>query len=80
MRNWIIKFKNKTNAARKPPKILLLGPPCSRKSEIARLISKKYNICHVSISDLLNKEIRANNDNSSLILNHMNTGELGKLN
>lgn len=72
-----MKYKNKTHGARKPPKILLLGPPCSRKSEIARMISQKYNICHVSISDLLNKEIRQNNDNSTLILNHMNAGDLG---
>jgi hypothetical protein len=42
------------------------------------MISQKYNICHVSISDLLNKEIRQNNDNSTLILNHMNAGDLGK--
>ena len=76
----IIKFKNKTNAARKPPKIILLGPPCSRKSEIARMIAQKYNICHVSISELLNKEIRQNNDNSALVLNHMNAGDLGDLN
>lgn len=42
------------------------------------MIAHKYNICHVSISDLLNKEIRLNNDNSPLILNHMNGGELSK--
>ena len=72
----IIKLKNKTYGARRPPRILLLGPPCSRKSEVAEVISKKYNLVHVSISNLLNSEIRKNNDNSKSILNTMNKGEL----
>jgi adenylate kinase len=43
---------------------------------MAEIIAKKYNIIHVSISDLLNKEIRAQNENSAIILNSMNSGEL----
>jgi adenylate kinase len=71
-----MRYKNKSYSARKPPKILLLGPPCSRKYEMAEIIAKKFNLCHVSISDLLNKEIKANNENSMAILNSMNLGEL----
>lgn len=70
-----MRYKNKTFSARKPPKILLLGPPCSRKYEMADIIAKKFNIPHVSISDLLNKEIKAHTDNSVVIYN-MNSGEL----
>jgi adenylate kinase len=53
-----------------------MGPPCAKKYEIAQLIAKKYNICHVSISDLLKKEIQAKNENSIAILASMNSGEL----
>jgi adenylate kinase len=71
-----MRYKNKTNSARRPPKILILGPPCSRKYEIAEMIAKKFNIIHVSTSDLLNKELLAHNDNSATILNCLNSGEL----
>ncbi len=53
-----------------------MGPPCSKKYEISEIIASKYNICHISISDLLNKEIRAQNDNSQTILNSMTAGDL----
>ncbi len=43
---------------------------------MAQIISKKFNIPHVSISDILNKEIRANNDNSFTILKTMDNGDL----
>lgn len=71
-----MRYKNKTNSARRPPKILVLGPPCSRKYEIAEMIAKKFNIIHVSTSDLLNKELKAHNDNSSAILSSLNSGDL----
>jgi adenylate kinase len=71
-----MRYKNKTNSARRPPKILVLGPPCSRKYEIAEMIAKKFNIIHVSTSDLLNKELKAHNENSATILSYLNTGDL----
>ena len=62
-------------ASRKPPRILLLGPPCSRKYEIAEIVARKHGITHVSISDLLLREIANKNDNSQAILASMNNGE-----
>ena len=72
----IIKFKNRCTSSRKPPRLLLLGPPCSKKYEIAEYIARKFNITHISLSDLLHKEIAAKNDNSAAILNSINSGEL----
>lgn len=72
----ILKFKNKTYGARKPPRILLLGSPCSKKHDIAEVIAKKYNIVHISISELLNAEVRKSNDNSRIILEALNSGSL----
>ena len=48
----------------------------SRKYEIAQFIARKYNICHISISDLLHKEVGMKNDNSINILKQINNGEL----
>jgi len=72
----IIRLKDITRASRKPPRILLVGPPCSRKYEVAEIVAKKHGIVHVSISDLLLKEISNKNDNSQAILTSMNSGEL----
>lgn len=74
----IMKFKNKTLGARKPPRILLLGPPCSKKSLIADAIAKKYSIIHISISSLLNNEyVKKNtNENSKSVIKSMDKGEL----
>ena len=74
-----MRFKRHTSGARKPPRILLLGPPCSKKYEIAQYIARKYNICHISISDLLHKEVAKKNDNSVSILKYINGGELGNI-
>ena len=35
----ILKFKTKTNAARRPPRIILVAPPCFGKSDIAKKIA-----------------------------------------
>jgi len=72
----ILKLKNKSMEARKPPRILLQGPPCSKKSEIAEMIAKKYNIVYISISNLLNAEVKKSNDNSGAILYCMDKGDL----
>ena len=72
----ILKLKNKSLGARRPPRIVLQGPPCSKKSEIAQIISQKFSIVHISISSLLNSEIKKSNDNSKAILSQMENGEL----
>lgn len=72
----ILKLKKKSLGARKPPRIILQGPPCSKKSEIAEIIAKKYSIVYVSISSLLLAEVKKSNDNSKAILAQMEKGEL----
>ena len=72
----LLKFKNKTNAARRPPRIILATPPCLDKSGIAEKISNKLKIINVSVMDLLKKEISKNNENSKTILNYLEKNEL----
>lgn len=72
----ILKLKNKSLGSRLPPRIILQGPPCSKKSEIAESIAKKYSIVHISISSLLLNEIKKSNDNSRAILAQIEKGEM----
>lgn len=53
----IMKLRVRPNAPRRPPKILIIGPPGSGKSTIGKLIAGKYGLIYVSTSNLLNGEI-----------------------
>lgn len=53
----LLKFKNKTNAARRPPRIIMATPPCVDKNGIADKVCNQLKIIHVNIMDLLRKEI-----------------------
>jgi adenylate kinase len=72
----LLRFKNKTNAARRPPRIILATPPCIDKNGIAERICTRLKIIHVNIMDLLRKEIGKKNDNSLDILNSLEKYEL----
>ena len=52
----LLKFKNKTNAARKPPRIVLTTPPAMDKNGIAKNICNELKIIHVNVIDLLKKD------------------------
>ena len=72
----ILKFKEKTNAARRPPRIILVAPPCFDKKNIAKKIANQLKITNVDISDLLKKEISNNNENSKIILKSLESDSL----
>ena len=72
----LLRFKNKTNAARRPPRIILATPPCIDKNGIAERICTTLKIIHVNIMDLLRKEIEKKNENSLDILNSLEKNEL----
>ena len=72
----LLKFKNKTNAARRPPRIILVAPPSCGKLSIANRLARQLQIIPVNIMDLLKKEISCKNENSKLILESIENGEL----
>ncbi|NIH41166.1 MAG: adenylate kinase [Buchnera aphidicola (Periphyllus aceris)] len=59
-------------------KIILIGYPCSGKGTQAKFISKKYKIPNISISNLLQKEIKKkkNGDFKKKIKNKIKSGKL----
>lgn len=46
-----LKFKYFSNSS---PHFLILGPPCSGKGTLCKIIQNKYNLIHISTGDLLN--------------------------
>lgn len=72
----LLKFKQKTSDARKPPHIMLIAPPCLNKKKIGSLISNQLKIIHIDIMDLLTKEISAKNENSINILSSLEQNDL----
>ena len=72
----LLKFKNKTNAARRPPRIVLVAPPSCGKMSIVNRLARQLQIITVNIMDLLKKEISAKNENSKLILESIENGDL----
>ena len=72
----LLKFKQKTSDARKPPHIMLIAPPCLNKKKIGSLISNQLKIIHIDIMDLLTKEISAKNENSMNILSSLEQNDL----
>lgn len=69
------KFRAKTNAARRPPRIILAAPPSSGKMSIVNRLAQKLQVIPISILGLLEKEISLKNENSQIILNAINNNE-----
>ena len=72
----LLKFKQKSSDARKPPHIMLIAPPCLNKKKIGSLISNQLKIIHIDIMDLLTREISARNENSMNILSSLEQNDL----
>ena len=72
----LLRFKNKTNAARRPPRIILHTPPSMDKNGIAKNICNELKIIHVNVIDLLKKEIEKKNENSKIILSYLEKNDL----
>jgi len=63
-------------APRRPPHVLILGPPGSGRYTQAALLSEKFGLVHVSARDLLKAEIKEHPTRSAYIKRCMDKGEL----
>ena len=67
-----IRFRN--NAPRRPPRIILLGPPGSGRHTQASVISHKYGLVHISTLSLLKGEIQKNPEVGKVIAKCIDSG------
>ncbi len=72
----IMKLKVKSNAPRRPPRVLIVGAPGSGKTTLGRMIAQKYGLIYVSASNLLNGEIAGKSKNGRVAAQLMKEGEL----
>ena len=53
----MLRLRCKSGAPRRPPRVILLGPPGSGRSTQSQLIAKKYGLTHICTRSLLKDEI-----------------------
>ncbi|CAG9312031.1 unnamed protein product [Blepharisma stoltei] len=72
----IFLMKGRSNAPRRPPKVILLGPPGSGKSTQAQNLSVRYGLTLVSTSQLLRDQINRKSEIGKNIAAIMSTGDM----
>lgn len=71
-----MKLRVKSNAPRRPPRVLIVGPPGSGKTTLGRMIGKKYGLIFVSAANLLNAEIANKTKVGKIAAELMKEGDL----
>ena len=56
----MLRIRHRSNAPRRPPKVILIGPPGSGKSTQAQLIADAFGLVNVSPVQILNAEAEKN--------------------
>jgi len=69
-------MKGRSNAPRRPPKVILIGPPGSGRSSQAQNLAKRYGLTLVSTSQLLRDQINRKSEIGKNIAAIMSTGDM----
>ncbi len=72
----MLRIRYRSNAPRRPPRVILLGPPGSGRSTQAEVISKRYGLVHICTRTLLKQEISRNPDAGKQISAALDNGQL----
>lgn len=70
-----MKLRYKSDAPRRPPRIIILGPPGSGRTTQCQALASTFGLVNVSVRDLLKKELSENPDNGSTIAKCIDSGE-----
>ena len=71
----MLKLRFRSNAPRRPPRVILLGPPGSGRQTQATLIASFFGLVEISMRQLLKQEIQANTENGKIISDCTSKGE-----
>ena len=71
----MLNLKFKPNAPKRPPRVIIMGPPGCGKDTQAKLLAKDFGLVLISARALLKNEIRKNTENSTVIAQCFESGE-----
>ncbi len=66
----------KAQSPKRPPRLIILGPPGSGRATQARNLSKRYGLVHISTMNLLRNEISKKTERGQIISENIKKGEL----
>lgn len=72
----MLRIRFRSNAPRRPPRVILLGPPGSGRSTQAEVLSKRYGLVHICTRTLLKAEIARNPESGQLISRCIDAGQM----
>lgn len=72
----MLRIRYKNNAPRRPPRVIILGPPGSGRSTQAEVISRRYGLVHVCTRTLLKHEISRNPEVGKMLSAALDAGQL----
>ena len=58
--NRMLKIRHRNNAPRRPPKVIIIGPPGSGKSTQAQKIADSFGLVNISPDKILKAEAERN--------------------
>lgn len=56
----MLRLRYKSDAPRRPPRVILLGPPGSSRSTQSKIIAEKFGMINISPEELLKQEAEKN--------------------
>lgn len=72
----MLRIRFRSNAPRRPPRVILLGPPGSGRSTQAGIIAMRYGLVHICTRTLLKNEISRNPEVGQTIAKCLDSGSL----
>src|SRR4051794_16455251 len=72
----MLRIRFRANAPRRPPRVVLLGPPGSGRSTQAEVIANRYGLVHVCTRSLLKHEVNRNPSVGQIISQCLDSGNL----
>lgn len=72
----IFLMRGRSNAPRKPPKLVVIGPPCSGRSTQSQRIASRYGLTFVSVTQLLRDQVNRKTELGMRISDFLQDGDL----
>mmetsp|Transcript_42285 Transcript_42285/g.30481 ORF Transcript_42285/g.30481 Transcript_42285/m.30481 type:complete len:103 (+) Transcript_42285:730-1038(+) len=72
----MLRIRFRPNAPRRPPRVILLGPPGSGRSTQAATMAERFGLVKICTRTLLKKEMQRNPQITSVIQNALDKGEM----